>query len=55
MPCKKDDFPKARSKMLMKPFKNKIYIMGFEKIDLCEIYFKMIYLNNIKSVNKVTG
>ena len=24
IPCKKDDFPKARSRMLMKPFKNKI-------------------------------
>ena len=35
IPCKKDDFPKARSRMLMKPFKNKIYIMGFEEIYLC--------------------
>ena len=35
IPCKKDDFPKARSRMLMKPFKNKIQIMGFEEIDLC--------------------
>ena len=24
IPCKKDDFPKARSRMLMKPFKKKI-------------------------------
>ena len=32
--AKKDDFPKARSRMLMKPFKNNILIMGFEEIDL---------------------
>ena len=33
--AKKDDFPKARSRKLMKPFKSKIQTMGFEKIDLC--------------------
>ena len=35
IPCKNDDFPKARSRMLMKLFKNKIYIVGIEEIDLC--------------------
>ena len=34
-PCKKDDFPKARSRMLMKPFKSKIQTMGFERIYIC--------------------
>ena len=38
--CKKDDFPKARSRMLMKLFKIKIQTMGFEMIDLCSIYFQ---------------
>ena len=28
--------------------------MGFKEIYLCWIYFKIIYLNNIKSMNKVT-
>ena len=27
MPCKKDDFPKARSRMLMKPFQKARYIL----------------------------
>ena len=54
MPCKKDDFPKARSRMLMKPFKNKIQIMGFEEIYLCQIYFNIVDINNIKAVNKLT-
>ena len=39
IPCKKDDFPKARCRMLMKPFKCEIYFMGFDKIDRCQIYF----------------
>ena len=38
-PCKKDDFPKARSRMLMKLFNCKIQTMGFDKIDLCWNYF----------------
>ena len=33
--AKNDNFPKARSRMLMKPFKRNIQTMGFEKIDLC--------------------
>ena len=34
-PCKNDDFPKARSRMLMKLFNCKIQTMGFDKIYLC--------------------
>ena len=30
--AKKDNFPKARSRMFMKPFKRKIQSMGFEKM-----------------------
>ena len=33
--AKKDDFPKARSRKLMKHFKRKIYNMGFDRIDIC--------------------
>ena len=52
--AKKDDFPKARSRMFMKPFKRRIQTMGFERQISVEITFNMIDLNKIKAMNKVT-
>ena len=48
----KDDFPKARSRMLMKLFECKIQTVSYEISDLCIFFFDEIDPNEMKSMNQ---
>ena len=46
IPCKKDDFPKARSRMLMKPFLRTRYrLWDLRRYIYLKFHSNMIYLN----------
>ena len=46
MPCKKDDFPKARSRMLMKPFlRTRSRLWDLRRYIYVEFYSNIIDIN----------